>query len=1331
MADLDSLNIRVSASTDQATKSIDKLIGTLGRLSTAFNIGGVDSFCSSLDSISASLNNIDAKPLSNLASAATRLSKVGEGAFNGVLTGLRELSTVQLSSTLSNINFISDSLSKISGKNGMAAGQAMQQIAYGIQSLNIPIPDIGAELTNLALGLRALGSGKVVKASTAITGIANGLRELQSVPMTSNPAIAELGASLSVFGRKTAQDAITTIPQLALAFRQLMETLSTAPHVRQSVIDLANAMANLSKNTKTVAPAARSAGSGLNFFSNHAKKTQKVTFSLASALGKLYASYWALVRVARWFGKNFTMASDLTETQNVVDHVFGQMRDVMEDFSKTAVETVGMSELTAKQIGSTFQSMASNMDITESMIRNTDAFVQSVTNGYGRATESIADMSVNLTQLAGDMASFYNLPYEDVAEDLESIFTGQTKPMRRFGVDLSVASIKAWALANGLNADIKNMTLAEKAMLRYQYVMAHTTAAQGDFVRTQDTWANQIKIAQENLKRLRVILGQIGIYSFKPLVKSFNVAMNDILHLAESTFNSLGTIFGWQIEITDVGILDDYEDGLEDIADGYDDAGKAAKKFKNFLLGIDEINLLPDNSDKDGSGAGDAAAGMASGIQESLIDVQRTESGFDSIYDTLFKLGKRAGEVEKEWLQNIPWDEIYEKARAFGTGLASLINGYLSDAELFYEKGKFFANILNTMAHALDAFFQEFDGKQLGVDLGTMINGFVENIDWDTIESAALGFSEDFFEMINGFFETTKWDELALAIATGLNIALEAIYTIGDGIEWENIGQAVSDFINGFFDPEEGFDFTQLGDAINVWIDGIQTALKRAFSGDENGEGGIDWGNVMSGLGDFFDTIELDNVGFIIGVITVKSVAKWVFSGAALKALVTGLGDLFSKAIAKIGLGAMLAKKMTTAWELATIDMSYIFGAGTGLEIAGAIVSSVVGGIIAAIAGFELGKLLGRLFTDDDSWYRNFKWFGDEGFFKTVFGDIESAIDGAVLMLTDFANHPVMTLLANVCFGIVAPIIEAVKLLKDAIKEAGGLGKVLENIGVAIFAPIDEAITFWGDLFKSIGDGFKGIISDAKTFWSELFSDWGTHIGDFAYETIKFWDDLFSDMGKAISDWWHNDVVPWFDIQTWIDLVYAVYDSLGQMWEDVLDWWNSQAVPDWVKDIEKFFSLENWLRFLQFIEQAFEQSWNNAVQIVKDIWNGFADFVNSHIKITIPEVHLPFGGGTIPSTTIGLEIPKFATGGSIPNNGSLFIAGESGAEVVANMGSSTGVMNTEQMEEAIAKGMARALANSSQNVTVVLQGDAADLFTAMVKENNSSIMRTGASPLRV
>ena len=98
----------------------------------------------------------------------------------------------------------------------------------------------------------------------------------------------------------------------------------------------------------------------------------------------------------------------------------------------------------------------------------------------------MSDVSLNLTKLTADMASFYDKDQADVAKDLQSVFTGMVVPLRKYGLDLTQATLKEWAMKNGMDADIKSMTQAEKAMLRYQYVLANTTAAQGDFARTAD-----------------------------------------------------------------------------------------------------------------------------------------------------------------------------------------------------------------------------------------------------------------------------------------------------------------------------------------------------------------------------------------------------------------------------------------------------------------------------------------------------------------------------------------------------------------------------------------------------------------------------------------------------------------------------------------------------------------------------------------------------------------------------------------------------------------------------------------------------------------------------
>lgn len=1135
--DLDSLNLRITASTDQATKSIDKLIDTLGRLNGAFNIGGIDTFTGSLDAIATSLNSINSAPLKSLADSAARLAKVGKGSFDGVVSGMRSLkSAMPHESTIANMAALRDAVSKLGGKQGAVAGNALRDIASGIQALNIPIPNISTELGELAAGLRSLGSGNIVKASTSLTGVANGLNALKSVGTIPQIAgLADLGKAISVFGRKSASEAIVVIPQLAAAFRKMIETLSKAPSVKQSIIDMANAMANLTKNAKSVAPATRSAISGLNLFSVQAKKTQKTTFSLASAIGKLYASYWMLMRVFRIAGSNIKMASDLTETQNVVDHVFGQMKDDMEDFAKTSVETVGMSELTAKQIGSKFQAMASNMDISDKMLKNTNEFVQGLAIDYGRATESISDMSINLTQLAGDMASFYNLPYEDVAEDLESIFTGQIKPMRRFGVDLSVASLKAFALANGLNADIKNMTLAEKALLRYQYVMAHTTAAQNDFIRTQETWANQIKIAQENLKRLRVILGEIGVYTFKPLVKSFNIAMNDILHLAESTFNSLGKIFGWQIEISDVGILDDVYDSLDDVADGYDDAAKEGKKFKNFLLGIDELNLLPDDKDK-GNGDDDLAGLYGDmGDKYGNLDLKKTDGFFDSIYDTLFKLGKRIGEVEKEWLETLDWDNIFDKARGFGKGLADFLNGYIIDADQFYEKGKSIANGINTVANAVESFFKTFDGWQFGTSIGSMINGFTENLDWGTIESAAYEMAHDIAMTINGAIVETDWSMVGSTISNMLNTAVTFAYTLGDEIKWSSIGDSVAEGINSAF---ETFDFKKLAQTLNKWAKGLLDALIHALQN-------TDWKMVGEKLGEFISNLDVVSVAGKVATVLWEVVNAAVelyagmFKGAPIQtAMITALAVPFSSSTFRRNFGSVISVFTSNVGKAISTDLSRIMNESLVIGDGGFAASlnefssslstptKIVGGI-AAITGEFVGvsKAVSEIVSGT--------------------GDIANNIVGLVSAVG--IATPALTLLFGIPGGLIlagaSAAAGAVKGIYDAldkIEEDNIMSTLAEDIGGATVT-LDKLADNYKIAADNITTGMDGMIGEQKKI-SGMKDDLAEMLDGFAH--IK---DA-AELGASITAGKLAELVG--DIgsvkKAWEDYINAQYDWLIQ-----------------------------------------------------------------------------------------------------------------------------------------------------------------------------------------
>ena len=750
------------------------------------------------------------------------------------------------------------------------------------------------------------------------------------------------------------------------AIQKLTASLLNLGTAMKGVGSLGTFNANLTKTSVVVPKAAKT----LNLWSKNANSAQKSTFNLAASIGKLYATYWMFMRAAKWFGSSMTLASDLVEVQNVVDNTFGDMKDKMEDFAKTSVDTLGMSELTSKEIATRFQAMGVNMGIPKSAIESTNEFLQATTKmgdgsgkAYAEAAHSVADLSLNLTKLAGDMASFYNQDYKEVAQALESIYTGQARPLRRYGVDLTEASLKEFALANGMDANIKKMSQYEKVLLRYEYVMSHTNAAHGDFQRTINTWANQIKIAQERLIKLKSVLGTIGVNVFKPLVKHFNEAMNTIIHLAESTLNSLGKIFGWKVEISDVGTLADETD---DIADNMDDAAGAAKKMKDYMLGIDELNVFNPN---DGKGGGGASGGGASAAIQPSVRWEETEKGYDSMYDTLFKLGKRIGEVEKQWLQNIDWDGIYEKAERFGKGLASFLNGYLSDAELFYKKGELVAKAINTIGHAIKAFAEEFDGYQFGVDIGSWINGVTYNIDWTTLDKGAYEIAHDIAQAINGAVRTTDWNMVGRTIAGALNTAITFASTLVKETDFAALGKAASNALNGLI---RNFNAKEMAATIRDFLHGAVEFASTLLANTDFEELGRKIGEFLKELklSDFISDIArlIGNV-IVAALKLVPAMLKEAPLESALLLAVAGwkflnvgntLGGNLTAAIAS-GLNKTLLPKLS---YIMTANLGQLWGNATIGRKASIIGLGIGGSIVAGVVGFNIGKGIAYIFAD-------------------------------------------------------------------------------------------------------------------------------------------------------------------------------------------------------------------------------------------------------------------------------------------------------------------------------------------------------------------------------
>lgn len=183
-------------------------------------------------------------------------------------------------------------------------------------------------------------------------------------------------------------------------------------------------------------------------------------------------------------------ASDLQEANQLIKSTFGKCADAADAFCKSANRAYGLS---AEQAADYMGAMGA------------------ILKGMGWTQAEALDMSTSLVGLTGDMASFYNLDHETAFEKIRSGISGETEPLKQLGINMSVANLEAYALTKGIKKAYDEMSEAEKVQLRYGYIMEQTTDAQGDFVRTQDSYANQVRVLQNNLDTMAANVGSMLI----------------------------------------------------------------------------------------------------------------------------------------------------------------------------------------------------------------------------------------------------------------------------------------------------------------------------------------------------------------------------------------------------------------------------------------------------------------------------------------------------------------------------------------------------------------------------------------------------------------------------------------------------------------------------------------------------------------------------------------------------------------------------------------------------------------------------------------------------
>lgn len=364
--------------------------------------------------------------------------------------------------------------------------------------------------------------------------------------------------------------------------------------------------------------------------------------NLAKKTGKMLAGAFAVKELTSFAKDCIELGSNLTEVQNVVDVVFPTMNKKVNEFAQNAVSTFGLSETMAKKFTGTFGAMA---------------------NAFGFSEKESYKMSTALTGLAGDVASFYNISQDEAFTKLKSVFSGETETLKDLGIVMTQTALDQYALANGFGKTTSAMTEQEKVALRYAFVQQQLQNATGDFSRTSDQWANQIRILSLQFDSLKASIGQGLINLFLPIVKVINTVLGKLMTLANAFKSFTAMIMGKKTSgasasldktATSAGKVSNSLNNATSFANKLnkstkkvgDTAKKTAKKISG-LMGFDQINKLTETKGSSGSksstpssGTGSAAGGASGGN----VDMGSLPKGED---EKATKLGKGYDNLRK------------------------------------------------------------------------------------------------------------------------------------------------------------------------------------------------------------------------------------------------------------------------------------------------------------------------------------------------------------------------------------------------------------------------------------------------------------------------------------------------------------------------------------------------------------------------------------------------------------------------------------------------------------------------------------------------------------
>lgn len=474
-------------------------------------------------------------------------------------------------------------------------------------------------------------------------------------------------------------------------------------------------------NLKTVSTTMTTLKNKTDNASNSVSKLSK-TLSLGG-------TYLGAKRITKTFLEWLGLAVDRTEQMNLFNVVFKNIeKDGVKTFSKLGEEATKFQYKLNEAFGTNLTSTMKYQGLFQSMGEN-----------VGIEDTYSAIMSETMTKLTYDLSSLYNKEADTVAEALRAgVYAGQTKPLRSYGVDVTQTSMQPILESLGItDRSVKQLSQAEKEILRYLATLEQAQIAMGDFANTIESPSNQMKIFEQQVLETKIAISSLFIGLFSDILPYANA----FLMVIKEVVNAIADMFGIKLEDYNSGIASS-EDAYVDLEESIDGATDAVKELKRQTLGFDQINNISENKDSGNNS-------ITGGIDQRLLDAIK---GYDNGMD---KIKMRATEIRDnimEWLGfhkeidaetgETVWklndgytniEKIKDTVIAIGTALAGWkITKSVTDFLTWYGKNK--TNLTKAMGITLTIggliFTSNTVGKLLDGDtsLGTALQGIISGL---------------------------------------------------------------------------------------------------------------------------------------------------------------------------------------------------------------------------------------------------------------------------------------------------------------------------------------------------------------------------------------------------------------------------------------------------------------------------------------------------------------------------------------------------------------------------------------------------------------------------